>query len=230
MRRPSRERGGSRRFASACSRRRSKRHSRSSTATLGRRGDRVRPRATRRSARPARGTAPRARAYAAPTSAWNSSPSRSIRSGSPSPAPRRPSSASSASTNVRSGSRPSSTGQVQLEHARRARARARSPGRRATSRRSGRRRRRRRARAPAGSPRPTARRGGGEQRRLGPGAISGAVEDELPDALAELACRPGSRVETTSRPARAGAPRGARACVRLPEPSTPSIATNTPTD
>ena len=107
---------------------------------------------------------------------------------------------------------------------RRCRARARCPGRRATSRGSGRRGRRLRARAPgdhlvdecaraaaksAPRPRDTGGRGGAD------------VPDCSPTSVP-----PGSRVVTTSRPSRSRCSPSSSTCVVLPEPSSPSKVTN----
>ena len=193
---PSASAAASRRFASPCSGMLSK-------LVEDLLGDLVAAGACRRSADDSlREGGRRARGRPRSTRARNSSSSRSIRSPGSQPTRRADSSGSTSSRKVRSGRTPRDRVQVQLEHAVDARARARSPGRRATSRGSGRRPRRRRgASAGAITSLDELRAGRGEERGLGPGR--------------DLACRrgaaPGSARRARCRPARAWRrPRGRR--------------------
>ena len=167
----------------------------------------------------------RAARNASSTRRMNSSPSRSMRSRY-SPPRRRASSGSSEHEERAVGQQPPRDREVQLAARAPRRARARSPGRRPTSRGSGRRRRPRRARAPAGS---RARRARRARRRRAPPRPRASCRRRAARGRApprRPACRPARASASTRRPCSRSHSASSSAWVLLPDQSTPSKVTN----
>ena len=139
---------------------------------------------------------------------------------------RRASSGSSSTRNVRSGSSPPVTVRLRSRTCVLAERRARRPGRRPTSRGSGRRRRPPRARAPAGSRARRARRARPRRAPPRPTASCRAPWSTSSRTASPTGVPPGSRVASTARPCSRSHSASSSACVLFPDQSTPSKVTN----